>query len=72
MKKILPSVYLIPQEEGGKQITYFKHHVCSVVTETSAEGVPLSRVHLTNGQVIDCALEHHAAVGAIEFYNQVS
>lgn len=70
MKKILPSVYIIPKEAGEKQITYFSHHVCSVITETSAEGVPHTHVHLTNGQVIDCAIDHHTAVGAIEFYNQ--
>jgi hypothetical protein len=71
-KKMLPTIYLFPKEEGGEQITYFKHHVCSVITETSPEGVPLTRVHLSNGQVINCTLEHHTAVGAIEFYNQLS
>ncbi|MGL9722035.1 MAG: hypothetical protein ACR5LE_17610 [Symbiopectobacterium sp.] len=62
--------YIIPKVEGGEQITYFNHHVCSVITERSEDGKPISHIHLTNGQVIDCALEHHDAVGSIQFYNQ--
>lgn len=69
-EKKLPNIYMPSASHQKEQITYFKKHVCSIITEELEDGSPLSHIHLSNGQVIDCLIEHHTLVGLIEYYKQ--
>ncbi|WP_063655200.1 hypothetical protein [Candidatus Arsenophonus triatominarum] len=71
MKKKLPNIYISPARHQKEQITYFNKHVCSIITEELEDGTPLSHIHLSNGQVIDCRIDHHSLVGLIEYYKQL-